>query len=96
MTGIKIVRAFSNSSYRGAVECIAKDRINFSQRALLEARVRLGAKQTAKMIALNDAVLSRGELSRLVLLCTPNQRLRGDFGETFSLPNKMASLKIGG
>jgi NAD+ kinase len=60
----------SSSTYREAVECIAKDRINFSQRALLEARVRFGEKQTAKMIALNDAVLSRGELSRLVLLCT--------------------------
>ena len=60
----------SSSTYREAVECIAKDRINFSQRALLEARVKLGEKQTSKMIALNDAVLSRGELSRLVLLCT--------------------------
>jgi len=60
----------NSSSYREAVECIAKDRINFSQRALLEARVKLGDKQTDKMIALNDAVLSRGELSRLVLLCT--------------------------
>jgi NAD+ kinase len=60
----------NSSSYREAVECIAKDRINFSQRALLEARVRLGDKQTNKMIALNDAVLSRGELSRLVLLRT--------------------------
>src|SRR5207247_11247414 len=60
----------NSSSYREAVECIAKDRINFSQRALLEARVKLGDKQTNKMIALNDAVLSRGELSRLVLLCT--------------------------
>src|SRR5467141_5114538 len=60
----------SSATYREAVECIAKDRINFSQRALLEARVKLGEKQTAKMIALNDAVLSRGELSRLVLLCT--------------------------
>src|SRR6266513_748907 len=60
----------NSSTYREAVECIAKDRINFSQRALLEARVKLGEKQTAKMIALNDAVLSRGELSRLVLLCT--------------------------
>jgi NAD+ kinase len=60
----------SSSTYREAVECIAKDRINFSQRALLEARVRLGEKQTAKMIALNDAVLSRGELSRLVMLRT--------------------------
>jgi NAD+ kinase len=60
----------SSATYREAVECMAKDRINFSRRALLEARVRLGEKQTAKMLALNDAVLSRGELSRLVLLCT--------------------------
>ena len=60
----------SSSTYREAVESIAKDRINFSQRALLEARVKLGEKQTAKMIALNDAVLSRGELSRLVMLRT--------------------------
>ena len=64
----------SSSTYREAVECIAKDRINFSQRALLEARVRLGEKQTAKMIALNDAVLSRGELSRLETTVHPNQR----------------------
>ena len=60
----------NSSGYREAVEGIAKDRINFSQRALLEARVKLGEKQTNKMIALNDAVLSRGELSRLVLLRT--------------------------
>ncbi len=60
----------SSSNYREAVECIAKDRINFSHRALLEARVSLGDKRTDKMLALNDAVLSRGELSRLVLLCT--------------------------
>src|SRR5207247_6622182 len=40
----------SSSTYREAVECIAKDRINFSQRALLEARVKLHDKQTAKMI----------------------------------------------
>ena len=60
----------SSSNYREAVECITGDRINFSQRALLEARVSLGDKRTGKMIALNDAVLSRGELSRLVMLCT--------------------------
>ena len=60
----------SSATYREAVECLARDRINFSERALLEARVRLGEKQTAKMLALNDAVLSRGELSRLVLLRT--------------------------
>jgi NAD+ kinase len=60
----------SSATYREAVECLARDRINFSERALLEARVRLREKQTAKMLALNDAVLSRGELSRLVMLRT--------------------------
>jgi NAD+ kinase len=60
----------SSATYREAVVCMAKDRINFSQRALLEARVILGDKRTDKMFALNDAVLSRGELSRLVLLRT--------------------------
>jgi NAD+ kinase len=60
----------SSSNYREAVECIAKDRINFSHRALLEVRVILGDKRTNKMLALNDAVLSRGELSRLVMLRT--------------------------
>src|SRR5207247_9450467 len=60
----------NSSTYRDAVEGIAKDRINFSQRTLLEVRVKIGAKQTGKMTALNDAVLSRGELSRLVLLRT--------------------------
>src|SRR5882724_4246557 len=59
-----------SSTYREAVECLAKDRINFSHRALLEARVTLGDKRTNKMLALNDAVLSRGELSRLVMLRT--------------------------
>jgi len=42
----------SSLTYREAVECIARDRINFSQRALLEARVSLGDKRTSKMIAL--------------------------------------------
>jgi len=65
----------SSSTYREAVECIARDRINFSQRALLEARVHLGDKRTAKMIALNDAVLSRGELTEFnadgLIVATP-------------------------
>lgn len=58
----------NSSAYREAVECIAKERINFSQRTLLEARVKIEDKQSNKMIALNDAVLSRGEISRLVLM----------------------------
>src|SRR5207249_10852534 len=43
----------SSANYREAVECLAKDRINFSQPALLDARVRLAEKQTANRLALN-------------------------------------------
>src|SRR6266852_4506712 len=61
----------SNSSgYREAVECIAKGRIAFSERTLLHVSVRAAAKSGTRMIALNDAVLSRGELSRLIRLRT--------------------------
>src|SRR6266404_7718788 len=61
----------SNSSgYREAVEGIAKGRIAFSERTLLHVTVRSAAKSETRMIALNDAVLSRGELSRLIRLRT--------------------------
>ncbi len=82
----------SSSTYREAVECIAGDRINFSQRALLEARVTLGDKRTGKMIALNDAVLSRGELSRLVLLCT---RVNGESLTEFNADGLIVATPTG-
>ena len=82
----------SSATYREAVECLAKDRINFSERALLEARVRLGEKQTAKMLALNDAVLSRGELSRLVLLRT---RVNGETLTEFNADGLIVATPTG-
>ena len=82
----------SSATYREAVDCMAKDRINFSQRALLEARVRLGEKQTAKMLALNDAVLSRGELSRLVLLRT---RVNGEALTEFNADGLIVATPTG-
>src|SRR5216117_1336566 len=82
----------SSSTYREAVECIASDRINFSQRALLEARVSLGDKRTNKMIALNDAVLSRGELSRLVLLRT---RVNGEVLTEFNADGLIVATPTG-
>jgi len=82
----------SSLTYREAVECIAGDRINFSQRALLEARVHLGDKKTAKMIALNDAVLSRGELSRLVLLRT---RVNGEVLTEFNADGLIVATPTG-
>ena len=82
----------SSLTYREAVECIASDRINFSQRALLEARVSLGDKRTNKMIALNDAVLSRGELSRLVLLRT---RVNGEVLTEFNADGLIVATPTG-
>jgi NAD+ kinase len=82
----------SSLTYREAVECIARDRINFSQRALLEARVHLGDKRTGKMIALNDAVLSRGEVSRLVLLRT---RVNGEALTEFNADGLIVATPTG-
>src|SRR5438876_9610367 len=82
----------SSSNYREAVECIAKDRINFSHRALLEARVALGDKRTNKMLALNDAVLSRGELSRLVMLRT---RVNGESLTEFNADGLVVATPTG-
>jgi NAD+ kinase len=60
----------SSPAFREAVECIAKGKITVSHRTLLEVRLRDSEKELAPMIALNDAVLSRGELSRLIRLRT--------------------------
>src|SRR5216684_5417954 len=51
----------SSPAYREAVEGIAQGEITFIDRTLLEVRIK--DSQQSPMIALNDAVFSRGELS---------------------------------
>ncbi len=60
----------SSPAFREAVECIAKGKMTFSKRALLEVVVRNAKEEHEPMIALNDAVFSRGEISRLIRLHT--------------------------
>ncbi len=60
----------SSPAFREAVECIAKGKMTFSNRALLEVILRDSSEKHKPMIALNDAVFSRGELSRLIRLRT--------------------------
>jgi NAD+ kinase len=60
----------SSADYRQAVESIAAGRISYSERTLLEVVVTNSGQERARMIGLNDAVLSRGELSRLIRLRT--------------------------
>jgi NAD+ kinase len=58
----------NSSAYREAIESIAAGRIAFSERTLLDVRISAGGKPEKRIAALNDAVFSRGELSRLVRL----------------------------
>jgi NAD+ kinase len=58
----------SSPAYREAVECIAQDRITFSERTLLEVTIPGLPERAAGSLALNDVVFSRGEQSRLVRL----------------------------
>jgi NAD+ kinase len=60
----------SSTAYRDAVEAIAKGRITFSERTLLDVRVDTGKGKQSAFIGLNDAVFSRGEVSRLIRLRT--------------------------
>ena len=60
----------SSAAYREAVECVANGKITFSERALLELTIPGQPKGSAPIIGLNDAVFSRGELSRLIRLRT--------------------------
>jgi len=60
----------SSPAFREAVECIANGKMTFSNRALLEVTLLNSAEKHPPMIALNDAVFSRGELSRLIRLHT--------------------------
>ena len=58
----------SSPAYREAVEGIAQGKITFSDRTLLEVKIKNSHQGQAPMIGLNDAVFSRGELSRLIRL----------------------------
>ena len=58
----------NSSAYREVVHAIANERIAYSERALLEVELRAGGQLLSTGRALNDAVISRGDLSRLIRL----------------------------
>ncbi|HEX4665687.1 MAG TPA: NAD(+)/NADH kinase [Chthoniobacterales bacterium] len=58
-----------STAYREAVASIAAGEIEFSQRVLLEVRLDPHGPETQQVLrCLNDAVFSRGEISRLIRL----------------------------
>lgn len=60
----------NSNAYVEAVECIAAGKMVFSERTLLEVAVKMSGGDRTNMTGLNDVVLSRGEVSRLIRLKT--------------------------
>jgi len=65
----------SSSASREAVDAIVSGRFAFSDRILISVEVRSPKTPGSRMLALNDAVISRGEVSRLIRLRT---RINGE------------------
>jgi NAD+ kinase len=65
----------NSSAYREAVDAIVSGRISYSKRALLSVELRTNKRVLSTVHALNDAVVSRGDLSRLIRL---NARVNGE------------------
>lgn len=60
----------ASSDYAEAVKCIVAGEMEFSERTLLQVSVTGTAERSTEMTGLNDAVFSRGEVSRLIRLQT--------------------------
>ena len=58
----------SAAAWPHALAAIAAGTYQLSERALLDVQIVRGGQTSARYIALNDAVISRGELSRLIKL----------------------------
>src|SRR5436189_4689722 len=58
----------NSSAYREAVAAIVSSRISYSKRSLLSVELRTNKRALSSVHALNDAVISRGDLSRLIKL----------------------------
>ena len=70
MGALGFLTCSNSNAYAEAVECIVGGKMVFSERTLLDVAVKPPGGESSRMIALNDVVLSRGEVSRLVRLKT--------------------------
>jgi NAD+ kinase len=82
----------NSSTYSEAVECIADGKMVFSDRTLLEVTVRVGGRDPIVMTGLNDVVLSRGEVSRLIRLKT---RVNGEALTEFNADGLIVATPTG-
>ncbi|HST29317.1 MAG TPA: NAD(+)/NADH kinase [Chthoniobacterales bacterium] len=81
-----------SQSFREAVGSIAEGKITFTNRTLLEATLRDSKEKHPPMIGLNDAVFSRGEISRLIRLHT---RVNGEALTEFNADGLIVATPTG-
>ncbi len=82
----------NSSAYREAVEAIVAGRIAYSERALLAVELRQGGRTLSALHALNDAVISRGDLSRLIRL---HARVNGEALTEFNADGLIVATPTG-
>ncbi len=82
----------NSSAYRTAAECIVDGKMSFSERALLQVTMKRAGEKPLKLVGLNDAVLSRGEISRLVRLQT---RVNGEILTEFNADGLIVATPTG-
>ena len=82
----------NSSAYREAVDAIVSGRISYSKRALLSVELRTNKRVLSTVHALNDAVVSRGDLSRLIRL---NARVNGEVLTEFNADGLIIATPTG-
>ena len=82
----------TSTDYREAVQTVAKGRIHYSERTMLRVRVISKGETGPATIGLNDVVLSRGKLSRLILLRT---RVDGEYLSEFNADGIIVATPTG-
>ncbi len=82
----------SSSAYREAVTSIVRGEFSLSERTLLSVEISDGTKSGHRTIGLNDAVVSRGEISRLVRLRT---RVNGESLTEFNADGLVVATPTG-
>ena len=82
----------NSSAYREAVDAIVSGRISYSKRALLSVELRTNKRVLSTVHALNDAVVSRGDLSRLIRL---NAKVNGEVLTEFNADGLIIATPTG-
>jgi NAD+ kinase len=82
----------ASTAHAEAVQCIVEGRMIFSERALLEVSIASSGQENVILTGLNDAVLSRGEVSRLIRLKT---RVNGEILTVFNADGLIVATPTG-